>query len=229
MKFQLEVSLRHASDEEVLDDLRRCAKFLNTETISTTDYRQHGAVSQGTIIRRFGSWNAALAKAGLKVKVQRNISDKELFENIKQMWIHLGRQPKYAEVRAPFSKFSNVTYDKRFGKFSEALKKFVEWVNQEGSECPQEESMADKSKKRDDNIVAKKRTKREISERQRFRILVRDGFQCQACGASPLKERGVDLHVDHILPWSKGGETVDENLQTKCQACNLGKGNAFSV
>ncbi len=30
-------------------------------------------------------------------------------------------------------------------------------------------------------------------------------------------------------PGSKGGETVDENLGTKCQQCNLGKGNAFDV
>jgi 5-methylcytosine-specific restriction endonuclease McrA len=42
-------------------------------------------------------------------------------------------------------------------------------------------------------------------------------------------ERGVELHVDHILPWSKDGETVEENLQTKCSKCNLGKGNAFDA
>ncbi|MDE2391146.1 MAG: HNH endonuclease, partial [Rhodospirillales bacterium] len=51
---------------------------------------------------------------------------------------------------------------------------------------------------------------------------------CQSCGASPQKERGVELHVDHVLPWSRGGETLEENLRTKCQQCNLGKGNAFN-
>lgn len=79
------------------------------------------------------------------------------------------------------------------------------------------------------NVKPKRRTRREISERLRFRILVRDGFACQACGASPLKTRGVELHVDHIIPWDKGGETVDENLQCKCIKCNLGKGNAFNA
>ena len=67
-----------------------------------------------------------------------------------------------------------------------------------------------------------------MSDRMRFRILSRDGFTCQSCGASPIKERGVELHVDHIIPWSKGGETVESNLQTKCKKCNLGKGNAFN-
>jgi 5-methylcytosine-specific restriction endonuclease McrA len=35
------------------------------------------------------------------------------------------------------------------------------------------------------------------------------------------------LHVDHIKPWSLGGLTVDENLQTLCEPCNLGKSNAL--
>ncbi len=76
----------------------------------------------------------------------------------------------------------------------------------------------------------KRRTRREITDRQRFRILLRDRFACQACGESPLRTRGVELNVDHILPWDKRGETVDEeNLQCKCMNCNLEKGNAFNA
>ncbi len=36
---------------------------------------------------------------------------------------------------------------------------------------------------------------------------------------------GVELHVDHTVPWSKGGETVLGNLRTLCSDCNLGKSN----
>ena len=43
------------------------------------------------------------------------------------------------------------------------------------------------------------------------------------CGDSPAKNPDAVLHVDHILPWSKGGETVEENLQTLCSVCNIGK------
>jgi len=39
---------------------------------------------------------------------------------------------------------------------------------------------------------------------------------------------GLELHVDHIQPWSRGGPTVFENLQTLCNSCNLGKSDEVS-
>ncbi len=232
MKFELEDAIRGASDDDILQDLCRCAELLGKNTITCSEYQHLGRASSGTLVRRFGTWNSALEKAGLSVKTQRDISIENLFENIEQMWwVKLGRQPRYAEVKFPFSKYSNVTYDKRFGKYSEALKQFVVWVNSD--EEPQQGN--DKSvecttlKPLTQALTPKRRTRREISDRQRFRILVRDGFRCKSCGASPLKESGVELHVDHILPWSKGGETVDENLECKCKQCNLGKSNVFNV
>ena len=67
------------------------------------------------------------------------------------------------------------------------------------------------------------RTQREPGMRLRFEVLKRDNFKCCACGASPAKDPAVELHIDHIIPWSKGGETEAENLQTLCSVCNLGK------
>ena len=60
----------------------------------------------------------------------------------------------------------------------------------------------------------------------RYEILKRDGFRCQLCGRT-AKDDGVKLHVDHILPVSKGGQTTPENLRTLCQDCNLGKGDKY--
>ena len=50
---------------------------------------------------------------------------------------------------------------------------------------------------------------------------MRDGARCRLCGAVPSD--GIRLHVDHVKPWSKGGETVLENLQILCNVCNIGK------
>lgn len=67
------------------------------------------------------------------------------------------------------------------------------------------------------------KTQRSPSTRLRFDVLKRDNFKCCACGASPAKDPNVTLHLDHIIPWSKGGETKIDNLQTLCSECNLGK------
>jgi hypothetical protein len=55
-------------------------------------------------------------------------------------------------------------------------------------------------------------------------VLSRDNWTCCSCGRS-TKKHGVVLHVDHIVPRSKGGTDDIENLQTLCQKCNIGKSN----
>lgn len=65
--------------------------------------------------------------------------------------------------------------------------------------------------------------RRDPSMRLRYEVLARDHFTCRYCGASPKKDSNVTLHIDHIIPWSKGGKTVLNNLQTLCSKCNLGK------
>jgi len=57
----------------------------------------------------------------------------------------------------------------------------------------------------------------------RYYILKRDNFHCQYCGRGI--EDGVKLNVDHIIPVSKGGKTEEDNLQTLCWECNIGKGS----
>ena len=62
--------------------------------------------------------------------------------------------------------------------------------------------------------------KRSVSARQRFETLKRDKFTCQYCGA---KAPDVALHVDHIVPFAKGGTCDIMNLVTSCAQCNGGK------
>jgi hypothetical protein len=59
----------------------------------------------------------------------------------------------------------------------------------------------------------------------RMKVLRRDQFRCKMCGAS--SQDGANLHVDHIVPVSRGGLTLIENLQILCQPCNIGKSNTF--
>jgi hypothetical protein len=57
----------------------------------------------------------------------------------------------------------------------------------------------------------------------RARIFERDGFRCRRCGRAAPE---VEIHVDHIVAVSRGGRTEENNLQTLCSPCNVGKSNA---
>jgi 5-methylcytosine-specific restriction endonuclease McrA len=228
MKFELRKTARGLSDEDLLADMRRVAQDLGCDTVTLAEYTQNGLGHGSTIQRRFGSWFKALERAGLQPsRSPLGIADEALFENLQMVWTELRRQPSYTEVRTPLSQYSAGTYENRFGSWSNALRLFVEWVNADASSEPNAQQMQEAPTR--PLTISQRRTKREVSERMRFRILVRDGFMCRACGASPLKSPGTDLHVDHVIPWSKGGETIENNLETKCSRCNLGKGNAFAV
>lgn len=231
MKFELQETLRGEPDEVLLNDLRRCAQLAGRDTITMSEYAEIGRAHPSTFQRRFRSWPNALRLAGLQPsRSQIGISDDDLFENIKTLWIGLGRQPRYSNVKKPKSKFAAGTYDKRFGSWSKALKAFIRWVNADSPDAnPGAHASTSVVVTRTTPRTASRATRRDMSERQRFRILLRDGFKCCACGASPLTRREVELHIGHIVPWSKGGETIDDNLETKCTRCNLGKGNAFDA
>ncbi len=68
-----------------------------------------------------------------------------------------------------------------------------------------------------------KRERKYMNDQLRYDVLKRDNFTCTKCGATA--KDGVKLHVDHIIPVSKGGKTTMSNLQTLCERCNIGKGN----
>jgi hypothetical protein len=56
----------------------------------------------------------------------------------------------------------------------------------------------------------------------RYRVFARDGFRCVICGRN-VKEDKVKLQADYIIPYSAGGRTVLDNMQTLCRDCNVGK------
>lgn len=62
-----------------------------------------------------------------------------------------------------------------------------------------------------------------MTQELRNKIKERDNYTCQICGKYMPDE--VGLHIDHIIPISKGGKTVEQNLQVLCDKCNLRKSN----
>lgn len=219
MKFELNAYNRNTPDEILISDVKRVATELNRDSVTIDQYNERGKFHATTLTRRFGSWFTVLEMAGLrKSRSPLNITEEELFLNLEEIWTTLGRQPKYAEILKPLSKFSIGTYEDRFGSWLKALERFVSKINSE-------ETNSSEEKNRQLEIVSTSRhtTKRSINWRLRFLVLRNDDFKCKSCGRSPATDPSVTLHVDHKIAWANGGETVIENLQTLCSKCNIGK------
>jgi hypothetical protein len=219
MKFELSPNNRNLSDEELLSDVNKVAKQLGKDSVTLEEYNERGRVHSTTLTRRFGSWFKVLSLAGLKKSRSLiNIPEEELFQNLEEIWTKLGRQPSYSDIQKPFSKYSAGTYEKRFGRWRNALEKFVDFINYEG-QFSTEESI----KKLKTEPKSHHKTKRSINWRLRFLVMRKDNFKCVQCGRAPATDPKIVLHVDHIKAWANGGETVLENLQTLCSKCNIGK------
>jgi 5-methylcytosine-specific restriction endonuclease McrA len=75
-------------------------------------------------------------------------------------------------------------------------------------------------------LIAYVRIPRDVHRRKitRKAVLARDAWTCQYCGS---KRSG--LTVDHVIPRSRGGESVWENIVAACAPCNRRKGNRLPV
>lgn len=173
--------------------------------------------------QRFGKWANLLSEVGVsQAPLGRRYSDEECYENILALWTHYGRQPHFGELKHFPSTVGPKAYVRRWGGWRAALSAFVKQVAEPAplSVSAGSPEVPSESQTTEVEVPAP----RSIPLTLRYKILSRDKFRCVACGASPAKDVGVDLHIDHIHPWSRGGQNVEENLRTLCSKCNLGKG-----
>jgi hypothetical protein len=220
MKFELKPNNRNPKKTDLIEDIISVAKRLNKNTITSIEYNKYGRWNVDTPIRYFGQWNKALEASGLKVIKKMNISEVELFDNLKRIWIEKGRQPFSSEIVKPYSQFTIKVYQRKFGSWRKALESFVINVNNDSVESIESiiksSDLGNKGLQSSDN-------QRNVNLRLRFLVMKRDNFKCVKCGRSPATDPNIVLHIDHVKPWSKGGKTIFENLQTLCSNCNLGK------
>lgn len=191
MDFKLRMDARYFNDKELLEDIKRVAESLKVNSLSREEYDKTGKFHSATIYRRFNSWNNALKQAGLKLRLEYNISEKDLFDNLENVWKIIGIQPSTTQMDKSPSKFSSMTYRRRFGSWLNACKSFIKYKNNDLEFI---------------QLVTKKTTKsRTINQKIRLKIFKRDNYTCTICGKSPAIHKGVTLQIDHIKPFSKGG------------------------
>ena len=229
-------------ESKILEELEKAAKHFNYIEFGWRDFDKIADISSGTVENYFGNWKKGLTalKQHLKQKgldlsprpypPNRSYSDRELFEEMERIWRKAGQRPSLVEWEMHNPKVSSGTYKHRFGSWTKACLKFIEDKMGGNIFSDDELSLDQKARnpigKNDERVVTyKAENSRTIPLGIRLKVLDRDNFRCIFCGRSPATDLGVRLHIDHKIPFSKGGKSTIENLQTLCEECNLGKSN----
>lgn len=220
------------SREEIQNELFRISKIIGNKFITRKDIERHGRVSYDTIKRKFGGLIKALVNTGLiteheKRKKYGRITKEELFNEIGRVWDltleKYDRRPFIKDFKEN-SNFAPWIWESHFGSFRKALAEYLAWEEKTISNT--ERKVIRVEEYSNTNEVKNKLCfiKRTIPPGLRWKVLSRDDYKCKVCGKNPRKHH-VILEVDHIIPWSNGGMTIEDNLRTLCSNCNKGKTN----
>lgn len=211
--------------DELINELKRVSILLGTTCFSQKIFSEHSHICGSTISRKFGFFNKIMTEIGFTTPLKgRKYSDDERYENLLNVWTFYGRQPNYSEMKKEPSKVGPKAYVVRWGSWRNALLAFLDKINSDMSELniEKENSKNDKQQQTKEKSTCIEH-RREIPVGLRFAVLKRDNYKCVLCGRSPSSTFGLELHIDHIIPFSKGGKTVENNLRALCSQCNIGK------
>lgn len=231
-------------ESKILEELEKAAKHFNYIEFGRRDFDKIASISSSTVRKHYdGSWTKGLEalkkhlqQKGLDLSPRpfapnRILSDKELFDEMERIWNKVGQRPSRTEWEMSEPKISYNTYKQRFGGWTNACLKFIEYKTG-GDILADDFVLPDREEQktqRENKVEYKKENSRNISLSVRLEVLSRDKFRCVFCGKSPATDIGTKLHIDHIEPFSKGGKSTLENLQTLCEECNLGKSNRVVI
>jgi hypothetical protein len=206
---------------------------MGNRRFSRREFDQHAKHCKGsTVLKNFGTWDQALCATGLELaphQTQRTqITNAQLLDELGRVWRMLGHRPSKGEWDSVDTKYSYTTYKQRFGGWLNACGAFVEGAPTTGDTSV---DGPDKVPPQTDQVqeISVPANLRYVPLKLRLKVLQRDRFCCVTDGRSPALEPGVQLHSDHVIPFSRGGRTTLDNLQTLCRDCNLGKGSDESL
>lgn len=223
-------------ESKILEELEKAAKHFNYIEFGHREFDEVADICESTVRKHFGTWKNAievlrkhLREKGLDLSPHslNRISNKELFDEMERVWQKVGQRPSVREWEMSEPRFSYHTYTQRFGGWAKSCLGFIEY-KMGGNIFSDDKVDRDRnaevpSNKNVQKVCTNIENSRAISPGVRLKVLDRDNFRCVFCGRSPATDIGVRLHIDHKLPFSKGGKSTIDNLQTLCQDCNLGK------
>lgn len=152
-----------------------------------------------------------------KYDVETAPNSKRLLEKERKIISYMVQKPITNFSLYVHLRLTNIVGDYQASKnatfYPEQIEELIKRINQRSGEYFLDKDIWN-------SICAVERGK--VSNKLRFSIYERDGYRCRKCGRST-----DDLEIDHILPISKGGKSIPDNLQTLCHSCNYQKSNTI--
>ena len=121
MPFELEPDNRGAGDDVLLDDLRRVASTLAKQSVSRDEYERNGRFHPKTLVKRFGSWNASLLRAGLLLRKAHLVTEAEFLEDLRRVAARVGGSTLSVEQYCEYGRYSTKPVSRLFGDWESAL------------------------------------------------------------------------------------------------------------
>lgn len=221
--------------DRVLAELKRVAEARDFVEFGKRDFDATATgISASTVVRTYGSWSkamkslrSALQENGVTLKRRKRspFTEERLFDELERIWRQVGHRPSRNEWEAAEPCISYNTYKRHFNGWVKACIAFIEHKMGAPIQADTDEVVIPDEA----TAVAIPKRSRSIPLRTRLDVMARDYFRCVLCGRSPATDVGVVLHLDHMMPFSKGGTHDLKNLRTLCADCNLGKSNRDDV
>ena len=123
MTFELR-TLEEYSDEAILSELRRVAETMNGQRLTHDRFNSLSRVKSTTVRNRFGSWQAALDKAGISEEIaprNRVFSRDQIIQTLRE---YAAENPGISVTQDFIANMLGVhrtTLQKRFGKWEDLL------------------------------------------------------------------------------------------------------------
>jgi hypothetical protein len=123
---------RRMTRRDVIEEIRRVAGEVAPRPLTAIEFRQRSSCGLETVRSRLGPWPKALRLAGMVSSTHgRRYTDDECLRNLRRVWSHYDRPPKYREMGMPPSAIGGKAYVLRWGSWADALAAFVEFQRTE--------------------------------------------------------------------------------------------------
>ena len=103
--FRLNVSV-----EEIIKDVKRVRDIYQKDTITKKEYDVYGIYHSSTLNKHGIPWNKILQMSGLRLNLNRDFSNEDMFAEIERIWVKLGRQPTTTDIKKGASIYSLNTF-----------------------------------------------------------------------------------------------------------------------